>query len=125
MGEENKHLNSILTIFYKCLIKYLELRQKKRNPHSVELAEKGGDTFSSFVLKESEFPLHVLQISQKQGPKLLPRVLHVLNEPTASPSGCRGALLIPSAMPGPREGAASTTGPSSQKLANQKGLWMD
>lgn len=62
----------------------MELRQKKRNPHSDELAEKGGDAFS-FVLEGSEFPLHVLQISQEWGEKLLLRGLHLLNYPQPTP----------------------------------------
>lgn len=110
VGEESKHLNWRSTIFYESLITFLELRQKRTNPHSDELAEKGGDLFSSFVLKGSEFHLHVLQISQEWGAKLL------LGSPcaevsTGNPSGCSRALCFPSAAPGPWEGAASTTGP--------------
>lgn len=82
VAEESKHWKWRFPVFYKRLHFWIETEDT--NPHSDELAERGG-RISSFVLKGSEFHLHGLQISQEQKAKLVLRVLYVLSYPQPTP----------------------------------------
>lgn len=101
-------------------IKLLELRQKMTHPHSEESVEKEGGSFSSFILKGSEFHLHMLQMA-KSGGRSYCWAFSTCWTTHSQPLWLQRSSVLAKAAPGPWEGAAST----SQKVANQKELWMD
>lgn len=63
LGQE-KRANTWTEDLLSLQIKLLELRQKMTHLHFEESVEKEGDIFSSFILKGSEFHLHVLQMAK-------------------------------------------------------------